>query len=279
MLMDLSDEKILEVYSEVFANLKNIMNEDIMVLITNRTHRIHYTPGVKLVTTPKIGEAMDPDDPKMQAMASGKTISAIIGAKLFGFPFLTINYPVRNATGEVIGCIVIGKSLEKEHKVEEISQSLAATLEELNASLEEVAAGSQGLSSTLNNVIHSADESSAKIQEINTVIDVITNISNHSNLLGLNAAIEAARAGELGRGFSVVAEEMRKLASNSKESARTVNSILREMKNSIQEIITKINFIGEVAENQAAATQEVTAALEEISENSLKLVAYSRLDY
>lgn len=283
MLVNCSNEEVLELYSEAFAKLKDILNEDIVVLITSRTHVFHYTPGVKMDTHAKIGEAIEPDDPKTQdirqAMVNGKTISTVIGAELFGFPFLSINYPVRNAVGEVVGCIAIGKSLEKEHKIEEISQELAATLQESNASLQEVASGSQKLSSTIHNVINSANESSAKLNEINKVITAITDISDHSNLLGLNAAIEAARAGEQGRGFAVVADEMRKLASESRESAKMIAVILTEIKNSMHEIIEEINFIGGVSENQAAATQEITAAIQEISESSQKLVEYSKVDH
>ncbi|HEY3425519.1 MAG TPA: methyl-accepting chemotaxis protein [Negativicutes bacterium] len=273
-----NDEELLEYYSEVLSHLKEIFNEDIMVLMTNRTHTIHYYPGDKMaIKQYPVGKELTAKDHVLEAMKSGKTISTIIDEKLFGFPFLGISYPIRGINGEIIGGAGIGKSLEREHKVEEISQALAATLEQVNAGLQEVAVGSQGLSSTIHNVVKSANESTNKIKEINQVISAITDISSYSNLLGLNAAIEAARAGEQGRGFAVVAEEMRKLASQSNESAKMVTRILTEMRNSVEGIITEINQVGNIAENQAAATEEITAAVEEISENSQTLVQYSKI--
>jgi len=278
MLLERTDEEILECYSEVLANLKDMLNEDIMVLTTSRTHRIHYSPGKKMVVDlSKVGNVLSRDDPKLKAMSTGKIMSAVINEDFFGFPFLSINYPVRNANGEVIGCIAIGRSLEREQKVEEISQALAAAMEEVNASLQEVAGGAQGLSSTIHKVIKLVGESSNKMQEINKVINAIDDISTHSNLLGLNAAIEAARAGEQGKGFAVVAEEMRKLATQSKNSAKMVILILTEIRSSIEGIISEINWVGNIAESQAAATQEITAAIEEVSENSQTLVEYSRI--
>lgn len=273
-----TNEEILEDYSEILSHLKDMVHEDIMVLMTNRTHVFAYHPGDKMAIKDKmVGKETSLFDHIMEAIRTGRITTKIIPVGRYHFPFLSVNYPIKGADGEVIGCAGIGRSLEKEHKVEEVSQALAATLEEVNASLQEVAAGSQGLSYTINDVVKSANESANKIKEINKVISAITDISSHSNLLGLNAAIEAARAGEQGRGFAVVAEEMRKLAAQSNDSAKMVSKILTEMKESIEKIITEINNIGSIAESQAAATEEITAAIEEVSENSQNLVEYSKI--
>ncbi len=185
---------------------------------------------------------------------------------------------MHNARGEVIGCVGIAKSMERAHKIEEISQGLATTMQQVDASVQEVAAGSQRLSFSINKVIQSANEADGKIKEINKVITAIADISSHSNLLGLNAAIEAARAGEQGRGFAVVAEEMRKLAAQSKDSAKMVTDILTQMKTSIEGILDEINQVGSIAENQAAATEQITAAIGEVSRNSQELMEFTRIE-
>jgi len=267
-----SYEEILEAYVMVLANLKDIMQEDIMVLITNRTDALCQYSGYKL--TAKVDSSFKVSDHPhlVEAMRTGKIRSDILPKERYGIPFASFTYPIKAPDGEIIGCVGIGRSLEKEGRVEEISQSLAATLQQANAGLQEVASGSQGLSFKISNVIKSANESAVKIKEINKVISAISDISSHSNLLGLNAAIEAARAGEQGRGFAVVAEEMRKLATQSNDSAKMVTEILTQMRESIEGIIMEINQIGGIAENQAAATEEITAAIEEVSENSQNLV-------
>ncbi|MFT9493560.1 methyl-accepting chemotaxis protein [Anaerosolibacter sp.] len=71
---------------------------------------------------------------------------------------------------------------------------------------------------------------SDKSESINQIIQSINNISNQTNLLALNAAVEAARAGEVGKGFGVVAEEIRKLAEQSAESANQIQDIINEIK-------------------------------------------------
>ena len=92
----------------------------------------------------------------------------------------------------------------------------------------------EGLIVSLNNINKSFDEVVSKIKQLegsinqaNEITGLINNISEQTNLLALNAAIEAARAGEAGRGFSVVADEIRKLSEQSKQSSDTISDLLK----------------------------------------------------
>jgi len=276
-----SNEEILGNYAEVLSQLKEILKEDIMISVTSKTQILYYYPGYKLDISQGghkvIGMDITSEPEINQAMNSGKIISHLVDKEKFGIAFITTMSPIKGTQGEVIGCIAISRGLEKEDKVEEISQGLAATLQQVNAGLQEVASGSQGLSFKINSVVDSVNESAMRINEINKAIDAIKDISSHSNLLGLNAAIEAARAGEHGRGFAVVAEEMRKLASQSNDSAKMITEILTQMKASIELINKEISNIGKIAESQAAATEEITAAMVEVSENSQILAEFSKI--
>jgi prefoldin subunit 5 len=272
------NRKVIECYSKVLANLKDMLQEDIMVLITDKTHVVDYHPGIDLaIKEQMVGKEISQYEHIVEAIRTGQRSATIVPVGRYHFPFLSINYPLKNAEGEVVGCAGIGRSLAKEHKVEEASSVLAENIEQLNSALQEIASGSQDLSQTINEVVQSVNESASKIGEINQVINAISDISAHSNLLGLNAAIEAARAGEQGRGFGVVADEMRKLAAQSNESAKMVTEILYEMKNSLEKITSEINEIGKIAENQAAATEEITANVGEVSENCQVLVEVSKM--
>ncbi|MCM1564371.1 MAG: methyl-accepting chemotaxis protein [Dehalobacter sp.] len=271
-----NDDELLEYYAFVLSNLKDMVDEDLQVIVTNTKTGLYYFPGNKMSTDANLIVGVE-NAHEYKAMQSGKILKYTVGKELFGFPFTGIEFPIRNLKGEIIGCVGIGKSLETDYKIEEISNGLAATLEQVNAGVEEVASGSQGLSDKINYVISSANEAQNRIQEINKVIGAITDIASHSNLLGLNAAIEAARAGEQGRGFAVVADEMRKLAVQSKDSAKMVTDILNGMKQSIESIINEINQVGNIAENQAAATEEITSSIMEVSQTSQSLLSLTKI--
>src|SRR5690606_6069506 len=82
------------------------------------------------------------------------------------------------------------------------------------------------LFATLQESARMIDALAAKSDEIQSVVDVIRDVTDQTNLLALNAAIEAARAGEMGRGFAVVADEVRQLASRSGESATQIRTMI-----------------------------------------------------
>jgi len=86
-------------------------------------------------------------------------------------------------------------------------------------------------------------------QEIGEIIEIITGISTQTNLLSLNAAIEAARAGEAGRGFSVVAEEIRKLAAGSSEAAKDITKLIVDVQSKTNNAVQKMQAGAKKAED------------------------------
>ena len=158
------------------------------------------------------------------------------------------------------------------------SKELASSSEQVNASSEEISSITQRISQSahqqnlkLNELVSLSNNLKItfdnKISEINIASSLIENISSQVNMLSLNASIEAARAGEYGRGFSVVAENIRKLADESKNSVNkvqiTIDSLSTELMKSLNDLINSIDTLAILASDTASGSEEASAATEE----------------
>ena len=112
----------------------------------------------------------------------------------------------------------------------------------------------------------SLEQLNTHIEKILSVLSVITSISEQTNLLALNAAIEAARAGEHGRGFAVVADEVRMLSQLTNESTVEIQSIIKELRDSSQDVTLRIDLANQKSVNTLEGQQAVATKMNDLDE-------------
>ena len=156
-------------------------------------------------------------------------------------------------------------------KIKQMTSTLMETFEQISSATEELAASAMEVTenqSLLNNEIQNVQVLS---NEINNILKYIKDIANQTNMLGLNAAIEAARAGNLGRGFGVVATEIRKLSESSKETTSSIADLIEKIQVSVDKTLQMSNNTLIITEQQSAAIEETNASVEEVTSFTTEL--------
>jgi methyl-accepting chemotaxis protein len=197
------------------------------------------------------------------------------------------------------------KSLDDSAKIiEEVSESIndiavnSSVVTELSSKTQgEIEIGNQkvnNLVEQMNTISRSVNESSSSImallahsKDIESIVEIIQGIASQTNLLALNAAIEAARAGEAGKGFAVVADEVRKLAEQSESSTVNIRNIIEKINSDtnitaekmkvvlddVKEGIHSVGETGNVFKNILGAIQEVNVKVQEVTATSEEMSA------
>ncbi|SHJ08634.1 methyl-accepting chemotaxis protein [Geosporobacter subterraneus DSM 17957] len=156
------------------------------------------------------------------------------------------------------------------HRSDETEQVLQEGLKQVEVLSNKSKEGYE-ISTQVHRVVLELDE---EIKKIGMIINTITAVSKQTNLLALNAAIEAARAGEAGRGFSVVADEIRRLAEKVSQETATIQGIIKEIEVKARNVENAVILNERIVEQQSIAVEDTAKSFERIQEAIQQMAMY-----
>jgi uncharacterized protein YoxC len=235
-----SESKILASLKLSLPYFPVLFNEDIAMGIADKEKYLVVRQGKELILNLKEGDIVPEGGAVSEALKTGKTIIKDVPKKVYGVPFQSFAIPVHEGEN-VVGVFVVGKSLSRKTEIQIAIRNLSGALQQISGAVNDISSGVQEVAIKNTDLMDKANESCKKTKGTNEILDFIQNISSQTNLLGLNASIEAARVGEVGRGFNIVAQEIRKLSSSTNESVKKINNLLTDITTSNKMISENIS--------------------------------------
>ncbi len=164
-----------------------------------------------------------------------------------------------------------GSIAESAGEAAELTERTNRNAEESKATVNNAVASVQELVNKVVNMSQTIGQMNSDTKEINNVLQVIGDIAEQTNLLALNAAIEAARAGEQGRGFAVVADEVRALAGRTQQSTSQINEMLGKLTGTATTVVNEMASTREYCEQTAERTGELIDSLNIVTDSVVEI--------
>lgn len=179
---------------------------------------------------------------------------------------------------KIAAAVIAARIQETRHLalIGEVAGEISRSVEQTAAAIANIYAGSEELNAANTSVAEAVSATETKVQDTNQMLDFVLNVADRTSLLGLNAAIIAAQAGQHGRGFSVVADEIRKLAKNSASSVDQITEILEQIQSGVAEVKAISKKTALISEKQFHATQQIARDMANVKKSVDTLAAMAQ---
>lgn len=272
--MEISNEKaILQSVVAIAPYIPLFIDEPVSVAVTNTYGFIYNQPCAEIPVSCEIGAPFPAEATPLMVIESGERRVREVPAHVYGVPFMSYAIPLRE-DGDVVGCLMIAKSVEKIRSAKDAISSLSQEVEQVVCAVNEITEGVQVASASNQMVYGLMDNLLSEMKRMNEILSAINKISNSTRILGLNASIEAARAGMAGKGFSVVAQEIERLSSNTTESAQTIGTMLAGIETQVNDMSEKSKEATDAFTQQAASLQEIAATIQNLNADVKVIESY-----
>ncbi len=239
-------DKLIDSTSEILSNFKELIEHSFSIgkTIISSTKQVHKTADESLIVMEHISKTIE--DISLGAMdqsSQSNACESLIEA-------LSSEIETLHSSSNVI--------VAETTKINDLSKTGSASLDFLRNKTEDTVKSTEQISIAVDNLTN-------KIKDISVFVDSIENIADQTNLLALNAAIEAARAGDAGKGFGVVADEIRKLADESRKSTEEIKTLVETIVAESLQASSAMSTMNKATDEQTNAVDNTDSSFKDIT--------------
>ena len=276
-----TNDHILESFLLTMPVFAKIFGEDIGVAVTDREKYLLYQPSRTLDLKIPAGTPLKPGTAVAKAMDEKRRIVVRGDRNTFGLPYIAMAFPILGRDNQVVGGAVVIQTTEQQDDIKAMASRLSEMMSNLASASQEVSAQTEEIAAVTSELTNTAQLLQKRAKDTDQALSLIRSIAGQTNLLGLNAAIEAARVGDQGRGFGVVAEEIRKLATSSAEAVKNIAEIslsiqadtdetyrqLKQVAASVAQISEAITHVASTIQDTSGVVQNMDAMADKLTQN------------
>ncbi len=251
------------------------LKEEAIVAVVEKESEtvVKYLAGKRVDSGYQDGQKVNPADQNVFIAFRGQNADVIISEEVYGIAINAFSFPIRE-NGKVIGALAFGLPIDSELKLENYMNSMDNIVNSLQDKVHTIASHSEELAATSEEINKQAQHALEDSEKTNDVTNLIKSISRQTNLLGLNASIEAARAGQHGAGFNIVAQEVRKLSSETSSATENIETSLRNINSNLENLRQNMGQINDATNEQTLLVQDFSEIIEELTTLSQEMKSF-----
>ncbi|MET3939306.1 uncharacterized protein YdbL (DUF1318 family) [Paenibacillus sp. PvP094] len=273
---------VVDALLKVMPYISLILREPAGLTVYDHEKVLYAVPTERFNLGFQKGEPLLDDYKNFTALTNGREPSLTkLPAEVYGIELDILNIPIFDDNNEVVAIFCISYDQSNQNQLEAIIQENQTINSNLVEMVQHVAAHAEELQATSEQILENTRLAVQNSAQINKVAGFIREVSEQTNLLGLNAAIEAARVGEAGAGFGVVASEVRKLSVDAKQATTDIDASLKDVQQVIKQMEVEVSQIAASSQEQATLVSSFTDVIEKLNEtgNRMKMLADQLISY